>query len=180
MATTTEKTAPKTHFYELLKNFDTGMLVTRCDGMLRGRPMRVLHAAEHKGIWFASSSDSPKNAELVRDSVCNLTFQKNDMFMTVSGESEILKDKHLINEFWTEEMALWFPQGKDTENLTLIHIKPMQGEFWDFSGLLRKFNFAFEASKAWLFSEKHTAPSGENVKVDLKSPQPEPIQKHQQ
>jgi len=141
-------------------------------GMLRARPMRILHASEAEGIWFVSYLDSPKNAEIVKEPKANVTFQKNDRYMSVSGYAEISQDRNKINQLWTDALKLWFPEGKESSRLCLIHFFPIDGEFWDYSRLSSKAHFVLEATKSWMFhtqiQEKNI---GDNLKVQLQPTQ---------
>jgi len=161
------------HFYELVKDYDNAMFVTLSNhGLLRSRPMRILHASDAEGLWFVSFRDSPKNAEIVKEPKVLITMQKNDRYMTVSGYAEISQDRSKIDLLWNEGLKLWFPEGKDSTRICLIHFFPIEGEFWDYSKIASKAHFVLEATKSWIFhtqiNEKNI---GENLKVQLRTSQ---------
>jgi len=179
MSLKTDDPQSKAHFYELLQDFDNAMLVTvTANAMLRARPMRILLASEADGIWFVSYLDSPKNAEIVKEPKATITCQKNDRYMSVSGYAELSQDKTKINQLWNEGLKLWFPEGKDSGRICLIHFFPVEGEFWDYSRLTSKAHFVLEATKSWMFhtqiQEKNI---GDNLKVQLRSTQQQVVPK---
>ena len=49
-------------------------------------------------------------------------------------------------------MKLWFPDGVQDEQLTLILVEPECAEYWDHSGL-RRLEFLWQAGKALLRGE---------------------------
>ena len=64
------------HLYDLLKDFDTAMLVTRAaDGHLHARPMAVAELRADADAYFVTNIDSPKVAEVYADADVLLTFQ---------------------------------------------------------------------------------------------------------
>jgi general stress protein 26 len=91
-------------------------------------------------------------------------------FLSLCGNASVVKDKNKIDQLWSESWRIWFPEGKDSANLVLLKIEPIKGEYWDFSGIMKKVMFAFEAGKA-LFTGEKLAPveAGEHAKVTFKS-----------
>ena len=47
------------------------------------------------------------------------------------GVAEVVRDKAVIGDKWSEGVRAWFPDGKDDPSLTLIRVKPVRGEYWD-------------------------------------------------
>ncbi len=64
------------HLYDLLKDFDTAMLVTRsADGHMHARPMAVAEMRPDADAYFVTGIDSPKVAEIKANPDVTLTFQ---------------------------------------------------------------------------------------------------------
>jgi general stress protein 26 len=119
---------------ELLGKFSTAMVVTRtAEGALRARPMTF--AGERDGrLYFATSADSPKVAELESDPRVAITFQDRFRYVSVSGRAEISDDKGLIDRLWQESWRVWFPDGKGDPALRVLSVGPVSAEYWDQSG----------------------------------------------
>jgi len=140
------------HFFEILKKFDTAMLVTRtpADG-LHGRPLGLADTEDDGTLWFMTSVQSVKVAELRADSRALIAMQKSNQWIVAEGYVEIVSDQEKVHELWTEAQRIWF-KGKDDPDITLLRFSPVEAEFWDNAGALGV-KFAFEAAKAIVTSE---------------------------
>src|SRR5262245_51170636 len=97
MEQTTQKQI--SHLHELLKDFDTAMLVTRSrDGHMHGRPMAVAQVQPDADCLFVTSIDSPKMAEIDADPDATLTFQDDSRYISVSGRIIAMRDQALLDE----------------------------------------------------------------------------------
>ncbi len=122
------------------------------------------------------------------------------------GKAVISRDSNKINELWTEGLRPWFPQGKESPDIALIHVIPgtvsssskrnhishlsyLQssdgysiifinlslstlefGDYWDYSGIAQRLQYAFEASKAYLYGTKmHDEKIGDTGRVGFSS-----------
>jgi len=138
-------------FYEKIAKFSCAMLTTRnADGRLHSRPMQIISVEKDNGIYFFTPIDSPKCEELEVDSHCSLTIQESSVWISISGHAELLRDKDKIDELWREGLRPWFPQGKESGDVSLIKVVPDCGEYWDNSSLASKISYAFELGKAYL------------------------------
>ncbi len=64
------------HLYDLLKDFDTAMLVTQsADGHMHSRPMAIAELRADSDAYFVTSIDSPKVDEIKANPSVTLTFQ---------------------------------------------------------------------------------------------------------
>jgi general stress protein 26 len=88
---------------------------------------------EDGNIWFLSSKDSHKNAEINQDPFVQLLFQgsKHSAFLSVYGISEIIDDKSKIEELWNPIIKTWFTEGKDDPRISVIKVVPTQSYYWD-------------------------------------------------
>ncbi len=157
------------HFHELLKEFDTAMLVTRAaDGELRARPMAIADTEPDGDVWFVSGIDTAKVDEIQREPRVNVSLQAKDKFLSVSGVAEIVRDRAKIDEMWQEDWKIWYPGGKDDPNIALLRVRATEGEYWDLTGE-NQFKFLFEAAKAYVTGKAYDERVDEEMsqKVDL-------------
>lgn len=145
--------------HDLLKDFDTAMLVTRTPaGELRSRPMALADVDAEGTLWFLTQRGSGKMDEIARDEHVNVSMQSNRKFVSVSGTVTPVADRAKLNELWNEAWKTWFPGGKDDPNLTLLRVDGQSGEYWDNSGT-SGIKYLIEAGKAYLSG---TRPDVEN------------------
>jgi general stress protein 26 len=136
-------------FCELLKQFDTGMLVTQTGkGGLHGRPMVIAQVEDNGDVWFITGTDTPKIDEIrIHDDV-QVSFQNRDnQYISLSGRAELQRDPQKISELWQNAFQPWFPQGESDPNLVLIHVRLKRGEYWDTDGQ-KQLTGAFETVSA--------------------------------
>jgi len=158
---------PRVHLSELLAKFDTAMLVTRtADGRLRARPLSF--AGELQGrLYFSTSADSPKVAELQSEPRVAITMQDSVRYVSVSGLAEIREDRGLVERLWRESWRVWFPGGKSDPTLRILSVEPQAAEYWDQSGA-RGLKHLAEMVKAYATGTKpESGASSDNVKVPI-------------
>ncbi|MFD2238842.1 pyridoxamine 5'-phosphate oxidase family protein [Aureimonas populi] len=117
-------------FWELLKEFDTCMVVTRDGQRLRGRPMAPKAGAGGE-ILFVTEKDTHKVDEIERDNQVACTFTRHGQYLAVSGTARVSTDRALIDEAWDAEVEAWMPQGKDGPNVAVLAVDPRTAELWD-------------------------------------------------
>jgi general stress protein 26 len=98
-----------------------------------GRPMAIAEIDNEGTLWFFSNASSNKNAEIKADSQVQVIFSNPDSaeFMVITGEAEIVFNKHKIDELWHADLRSWFPKGKNDDDISLITVKPKEGHYWD-------------------------------------------------
>lgn len=96
------------------------------------RPMALQQVDEEGVLWFISSTDSHKNAELLTDPRVTLYFQNNSgyEFLVVNGMARIHTDQETIDKNWTPLANAWF-EGKDDPTVSVISVKPEDCNYWD-------------------------------------------------
>lgn len=96
------------------------------------RPMALQEVDQEGKLWFISSTESQKNAEIAQDPRVTLYFQNNSSyeFLVVSGKATIHKDKALIDKYWTDFANAWF-EGKDDPKVSIISVSPDESDYWD-------------------------------------------------
>lgn len=139
------------HFESLVDDFSNGMLVTKHDpGVLRARPMHVADYDDAGKLWFLTDRDSAKVDELEDDSRVAVTFQDGQRFVSITGLADVVTDPVRIGALWNPAWRLWFPNGKEAHGLVAVRVTPIEGEYWDNSGVVNKLKFAKQAVEAIL------------------------------
>lgn len=152
------------HLHELLESFDTAMLITRHHDGNHARPMAVAAVEGSHCLWFVTSVDSPKAAELRDDPRVSATFQSSRRFVALSGNAEIVRDRAKIHALWKETWKVWFPNGKDDPSIALIRVNVDDAELWDNAGA-KGVKYVFQAVKSVLAGTRPTPPEGQHARI---------------
>jgi general stress protein 26 len=172
MASTNQHDAPssaeqRTRLREILDDAGTVMLITRDRaGASHIRPMAVAQVDDDGTIYLGTSFKTAKIGEIQADARVDLVFQGKVQFATVSGTTAIRRDRALVNELWKESWKLWFPEGKDDPDITILVITPDRGEYWDQSGI-SGISFLFRAAKAYVTGKEMDYDPESHGKVSL-------------
>lgn len=142
-------------FQELIKEFNTAMLVTRGEGdRIEARPMSIADVEETNDLWFITSSETRKVDEIRDDSRVQVVCQdEQDKYLSVGGTARVVKDRAKIAELWKEPYKTWFPDGKDDPRLVLINFRPQDGEYWDNRGA-NKVKLLIDAVRAYATGDR--------------------------
>ena len=100
------------------------------------RPMSAIKVCDQGNIWFFSDKNSDKNKAILADKDVQLFFSHpgKSSYMVVNGEAEIVFDKPKIDELWTPVAKIWFKEGKDDPNISVIKVSPKNAYYWDTDG----------------------------------------------
>jgi general stress protein 26 len=153
--------------YDIIKDFDNAMLVTRVSGG-RGhaRPLAVAEIRPDGDIFFATDIHSPKVAEITGNPDVVVTFQSGSQFAAVAGRAEVVRDRALIEQLWSESWKVWFPKGKTDPSLCLIRVDGREGEYWDNAGA-QGIKRAFQTAKAYMRGRTPEIDEKQNAKVRM-------------
>lgn len=155
----------KEKIWDMIKKIKVGMLTTELGSNLHARPMHNVQSEYDGRLWFFTNLQSETAFEVNRESKVGVTYQDvgSEVYVSLTGDAKISKDKALIEKFWNPFVAAWFPEGKDSPNVALIEIHVRSGEHWDAtsSRLLQ----LFEIAKANL--TKTIPDMGENEKFGV-------------
>ncbi len=155
------------HLYDLLKDFDTAMLITRSgEGHMHARPMAVAELRPDADAYFVTAIDSPKVAEIEASPDVTLTFQSSNQFASVCGRVRVVRDPALIDRLWKEAWKVWFPKGKNDPSISLLQFNAQHGEYWDNAGT-QGLKYAFEAAKAYVKGQTPISDQKQHAKVEL-------------
>ena len=150
---------------ELTEGMDFCMLTTIDGGYLRSRPMSTQKFEFDGDLWFFTSDNTHKIAEIEKDNRANAAYSNPDdnLYLSVSGQAEVVKDRAKIEELWSPVLKAWFPEGLDDPHLCLLKVAVEQAEYWDAPS--SKIVQLFGMVKAIATGQE--ADYGENKKISL-------------
>ncbi|MFN8443155.1 MAG: pyridoxamine 5'-phosphate oxidase family protein [Caldilineaceae bacterium] len=151
---------------ELIEDIDIAMLTTiDNDGTLRSRPMGTQQIEFDGDLWFFTGADSAKVHETRKNRQVNVSYAdvKEQRYVSVSGQAELVRDKSKIKELWNPIYKAWFPDGQDDPNLALLKIHVEKAEYWESANgmVVQLVGFA----KALMTGQPYQG--GENEKISL-------------
>ena len=156
-----------TQLAALIKDVEVAMFTTTgVDSRLYSRPLGTQEVEFDGDLWFATSADSPKVAEIALNPRVNVAYASpsKNSYVSVAGTARIVADRAKIDELWSPAMKLFFPEGKDDPNLRLIHVEAESAEYWDGPGTLLGKALSFVLSAV----QDEPARLGDNGFVDLR------------
>lgn len=100
------------------------------------RPMSAMKVCDQGNIWFFSEKSSDKNKAIKVDKNVQLFFSHptKGSYLIVNGEAEVIIDKTKIEELWIPAAKIWFKEGKDDPNISIIKVTPSTAFYWDTDG----------------------------------------------
>lgn len=107
--------------HEMIEDLEIAMMTTRRpDGHLVSRAMANQKRAAGADLWFVTSDETHKVAELEDEPHVNLAYYKDRTreWISVSGVAKISKDRETIRELWAEDWAMWFGKHGDPRSGT--------------------------------------------------------------
>ena len=110
---------------ELIREIDTGMLVTKRADTLRGRPMSNNGKVEYDGdSWFFAFKDSGLVEQIDADPTVALAYTATERgtWVSIEGAAEVVEDDRMKRELWDDELRQWFEQGPDDDNVVLVKV----------------------------------------------------------
>jgi len=142
---------------ELLKDFDTLMLVTRApDGTLRARPMERQDATQLADcdLWFVSAAETPKTDEIEHEhEVCVCAYNPKDRsHVSISARAWIERNHAEIHRLWRPEWSVWLPEGADDGAVALLKLTIERADYWRPEG--GRARVLYQAAKAKLEGAK--------------------------
>ena len=141
-------------FEDILDDFSDAMLTTVGeDGRPRSRPMRVARITDGSDLWFVTSKESGKIAEVRANETVCVTMQGGGKFLSLTGSVELRDDPSTIEEMWSDAWKVWFPNGKTDSSIVLVKVVAEDGAYWDLSGLNR-IRYLYQAGKAYFAGEE--------------------------
>lgn len=123
-----------------LADIDICMLITRTEGgELSGRPMSNNGQVEYDGDSYHFTWEEARMVDdIERDKRVGLSFQAGrgpggdrPFMMHVEGEAELIRDKAVFKEHWSEDIDKWFENGIDTPGIVLIKVHATRIHWWE-------------------------------------------------
>lgn len=116
---------------ELTKDARIAFLTTRDEhGHLVGRPMARQDVDLDADLWFITERDSRKVAHIAADPKVGVTLGTSDSWVSLSGVARVVDDNEKLHELWNQFTDAWLPEGPDSPNAVLIHVRADQAEYW--------------------------------------------------
>lgn len=97
------------------------------------RPMALQKVEDDGTLQFFSTASSHKNQEIAVDPDVQLHFENpgSNEYLSIYGQARISQDRSKIKELWSGWAKIWFQEGPDDPELTLISVKPEETRYWD-------------------------------------------------
>ena len=123
----------KERIKKLIAKNRVGMFVTQDKGRLFSRPIGFADVDDKNQVWFFSDIESDKIDDIINNNNVNFSFANpsDNSYVSLSGKASLISDESLIDEKWKFFMKAWFPEGKDSDKLTLIKVVPETVQYWD-------------------------------------------------
>ncbi|QHG19728.1 pyridoxamine 5'-phosphate oxidase family protein [Nostoc sp. ATCC 53789] len=135
MATSTDRAQEIHKLHELIKNIDYGMFTTvDDDGSLHSYPMSKSGEINSEAtLWFFTYAGSHKVTEIEQHEQVNVSFSSPEQqrYVSISGRSQLVKDRNKMRELWKLELQTWFPKGLDEPDIALLKVNINQVNYWD-------------------------------------------------
>ncbi|HPF27955.1 MAG: pyridoxamine 5'-phosphate oxidase family protein [Steroidobacteraceae bacterium] len=164
-----QRTDELRHLGALIDSIGIGMLTTAAaDGALRSRPLATLKMDAEPALWFLTSISSPKIDELDQSGLVGISYSDGESdFVSVTGASQIIRERDVIAELWTPLAKTWFPAGVDDPDLAALKVQIHCAEYWD--GPDSKFIQLYAITKAVMTGEDEALGDHEKVRVCRKA-----------
>ena len=117
---------------KMMRNLDFCMMTTQSPDGMRARPMSNNGEVEFDGdVWFFSAADARKIDDIMRDPQVHLGYAdtENFVFISMTGEASIVRDREKKRELWIEDLERWF-EGPDSDDVVLVKVTPQSIAYW--------------------------------------------------
>lgn len=84
-------------------------------------------------IWFFSGLDSDRNRDIKANKNIQLYFSspEKNSYLSVNSEAHIVMDKLKMKELWNPLLKIWFKDGIEDKNISLIKTSTKTANYWD-------------------------------------------------
>jgi general stress protein 26 len=98
--------------------------------------MTAQQVDDEGNIWFFSGLDTDRNQIIKKDKKVQLFFSDTSkhFYLVATGEAEIVLDKAKMNELWNPFLKIWFNDGVNDKNISLIKVNAKNAYYWDNEG----------------------------------------------
>jgi len=115
----------------IVKAAKIGLLTTVSDaGHLHSRPLAAQDVEFDGDLWFFTQDPSDKVRDIAGNPQVNVAFDSGKGYLSIAGAAEVVHDRAKIDEYWSQMVAAWFPDGKDDPTVALIKVHAESAEYW--------------------------------------------------
>ena len=139
----------ETRLWAALDDVKIGMLGVVGGPPRHMQPMSGFGEPAARTIWFFMQRDNDLIAQAAADggsAMFCLTSKDRNLWACLGGALSEDRDPAVIDRYWGPVTAAWFPEGKDSPNLTLMRLDVSDAQVWIVDGGALK--FAYEITKA--------------------------------
>lgn len=127
-----------TKLKQLVEGITTGFFCTNLNNST-GSTATVMTAQqvdEEGNIWFFSGLDSERYQHIKIDSNVQVFFSdtSKNYYLVANGEATIVTDKEKMKELWSPFLKIWFKDGVEDTNISLLKVKVNNAYYWDNEG----------------------------------------------
>jgi general stress protein 26 len=149
---------------EIVTSAKIGVLTTiTTSGALHSRPLAAQDVEFDGDLWFFTQDPSSKVDDIAANDQVNAAFESKDGYLSIAGTAEIVHDRDLVDKYWNQMAAAWFPEGKDDPTVALIKVHAESAEIWSVDE--PRLVTAFKLAKARVTGEQPDI--GENRSIEL-------------
>lgn len=121
------ETMRKARYCWAVTTSENGGANARPMGRIPGRP-----GEDEWTVWFLTSGDSRKAAEIRRDPRITITYQldSDSAYVTLVGNAALVADRSEIRNRWDQRWNVYVPSGANDPNAVFIRIEVDRIELW--------------------------------------------------
>lgn len=100
---------------------------------LSSRPMTCQGIDNDGTLWFFTADETKVAHDIQLLPRINITFAepKDRVYVSMSGDAELVKDVQKAKQLWSPMVDVWFPNGPTDAALSLIKFSAYTAEYWD-------------------------------------------------
>ncbi len=139
--------------WDTIQDTHTGMLGVMGPNMDHMQPMTAFVEPDRRAIWFYLRRDNDliKQIQSSHKAMFCLVGKGHQLFACLNGELTEQVDPERIDKFWNPVVAAWYPEGKDSPDLTMLRFDVAEAQVW--AAEKGPIGFAWEVVKANLRHE---------------------------
>lgn len=104
------------------------------EGRLQSHPMTPQEVTDEGDVWFFIDTTSHHADNIRAEKRVNLAFADGSTWLSVAGHGDVRTDRAKIEELWNPMVAAWFPDGKESPGVGLLHVETDSAQYWDSPG----------------------------------------------
>ena len=150
-----------------IKDVRFGMFTTLdADHALTSRPLTSQQIDNEGNMWFFTTDEAAFTHDLELHPAVNVSFAdpERNLYLSVSGQAYLFKDRAKARELWSPSVAAWYRGGLDDPHLLLIRVKIQSAEYWDAGA--SKMKHMLQIAKAAM-TGRTQMPVGDHVTICL-------------